>query len=142
MKTWTSVTLLSSASCYPDTDLICSNSGGGGGGWGSFVLIKSLINYLVDQKFSVPLLLRASTLVKTPQIKRTPQRKDSQQQRANTGATDPRALTATHTLSNTHTHVHFDEAKLEYNGGGWVAGVQLVNNLVYGRLCLPPSVGS
>lgn len=48
--------------CYPfsffdpDTDLICSNK------WGLLVLIKSLINYLVDEKFSGPLLLHQTSM--------------------------------------------------------------------------------
>lgn len=52
--------LLSSSFFDPDTDLICSNKGA------LLVLIKSLINYLVDQKFSGPLLLHQASMAAKP----------------------------------------------------------------------------
>ncbi len=47
---------LSSSVFDPDTDLICSNKEA------LLVLIKSLINYLVDQKFSGPLLQHQASM--------------------------------------------------------------------------------
>lgn len=103
--------LLSSSFFDPDTDLICSNKGA------LLVLIKSLINYLVDQKFSGPLLLHQASMAAKPLELNT-----HTHIHANTSRSKQRQVhwshRCVHALTHTERRTDFDEAKLDYKGGG------------------------
>lgn len=102
----------------------------------SWSLIKSLINYLVDQKFSGPLLLhRASTAAKPLELNT---RIEANTSRSEKCTLQPQMCICTHSHRKTH---RLWWSQIRVQGWGWLAGVQLINNLVFGRLCLPPSVG-
>lgn len=87
-------------------------------GW-FLVLIKSLINYLVDQKFSGPLLLHQASIAPKPLKLNTQTFTQTPTGARNTQAKYTRATNVyMHLLTQRKTHTDFDEAKLEYKGGG------------------------